>query len=63
MTEKRGGTDVRNTTETIAFKYKDNKYKLYGFKFFCSAADCNITLALSRILEEGKNYSSEEIKS
>lgn len=51
MTEKRGGTDLSNTTETIAIEYKENKYKLYGYKFFCSAADCDLTLALARIVD------------
>lgn len=49
MTEKRGGSDIKRSTETIAIPYKPNKYKLYGYKFFCSAADCNIALVLARI--------------
>lgn len=56
MTEKRGGTDVRNTTETVAIQYKPHKYKLYGYKFFCSAADCDVTLALARIVDPTKKY-------
>lgn len=62
MTEKRGGTDVGNTTETVAIQYKENKYKLYGFKFFCSAADCDVSLALARIIDPSRQYTQEEIR-
>eukprot|EP01017_Pseudomicrothorax_dubius_P047761 TRINITY_DN8610_c0_g2_i4.p1 TRINITY_DN8610_c0_g2~~TRINITY_DN8610_c0_g2_i4.p1 ORF type:complete len:596 (-),score=150.99 TRINITY_DN8610_c0_g2_i4:986-2773(-) len=51
MTEKRGGSDVRNSTETIAFHTKDNEYRLFGFKWFTSATDSEIALVLARIQE------------
>lgn len=54
MTEKRGGSDVGATTETIAIQYKENKYRLYGYKFFTSAAESNVTLALARIIDPTK---------
>ena len=53
MTEKKGGSDLANTTETVAFPYKekDGKYHLYGYKYFCSAADSDLSLVLARILD------------
>ena len=52
MTEKRGGSDVSGATETIAINYKGNKFKLYGYKWFSSAAEGNMSLALARIVDE-----------
>jgi len=41
MSEKRGGSDVSGSTETLAVQYKEvNKYRLYGYKWFSSATDC-----------------------
>jgi alkylation response protein AidB-like acyl-CoA dehydrogenase len=51
MTEKRGGSDVSGATETIAMQYKGNKFKLYGYKWFSSAAEGNMSLALARIVD------------
>jgi len=62
MTEKRGGSDVSNGTETIAVHYKGDKYKLYGYKWFSSATECNMTLALARIVDPTKNLNPEEIR-
>jgi len=59
MTEKRGGSDISRTTETIAIEYKPNKYRLYGYKFFCSAADCNMSFALARIIDKNTNPTPE----
>ena len=59
MTEKRGGSDVGRTTETLAVHVKDGKYKLYGYKFFCSAADSNVALTLARIIDPSRKYSQE----
>lgn len=42
MTEKNGGSDVSNATETIAIPMGANKYKLYGYKWFSSATDADI---------------------
>ncbi|KFP80066.1 hypothetical protein N310_03714, partial [Acanthisitta chloris] len=49
MTERRGGSDVANGTETVARKQPDGTYRLYGFKWFTSAADSDVTLTLARI--------------
>ena len=50
MTEKKGGSDV-SQTETVAIK-EENKdiYRLYGYKWFTSATDSSMTLALAKIL-------------
>ncbi|NXI53915.1 ACD11 dehydrogenase, partial [Chloroceryle aenea] len=49
MTERRGGSDVANGTETVARKQPDGTYRLYGFKWFTSAADSDVTLTLARV--------------
>ncbi|XP_062360119.1 acyl-CoA dehydrogenase family member 11-like isoform X2 [Cinclus cinclus] len=51
MTERRGGSDVANGTETVARKQPDGTYRLYGFKWFTSAADSDMTLTLARIAD------------
>uniref|UniRef100_A0A8C5X6A0 ACD11 dehydrogenase n=1 Tax=Malurus cyaneus samueli TaxID=2593467 RepID=A0A8C5X6A0_9PASS len=51
MTERRGGSDVANGTETVARKQPDGTYRLYGFKWFTSAADSDVTLTLARIAD------------
>src|SRR5947209_6433402 len=50
MTERGGGSDVGNGTRTIA-RYDDitGYYRLYGFKWFTSATDSDITITLARI--------------
>ena len=50
MTERIGGSDVGNT-ETIARKEGDY-YRLYGFKWFTSAATSEIAFTLARIEDE-----------
>ena len=64
MTEKRGGSDVSNSTETIAVQYKTNKYRLYGYKWFSSATECDMSLALARIIsyDESKELKQEDIR-
>ncbi|KAG7088385.1 hypothetical protein E1B28_012386 [Marasmius oreades] len=59
MTERSGGSDV-SQTETIAQPMGDNhvlgpRYLLHGFKWFSSATDSDISMALARTgsLEEG----------
>jgi alkylation response protein AidB-like acyl-CoA dehydrogenase len=47
MTEKKGGSDVNVGTSTIAIEEKD-KCLLYGYKWFSSATDSDMTLALAR---------------
>ncbi|CAG7828097.1 unnamed protein product [Allacma fusca] len=49
MTERKGGSDVGSGTETIAVPVEGNKYKLYGYKWFTSATDADMTLTLARI--------------
>ncbi|NXC36357.1 ACD11 dehydrogenase, partial [Campylorhamphus procurvoides] len=51
MTERRGGSDVANGTETVARRQPDGTYRLYGFKWFTSAADSDVTLTLARIAD------------
>lgn len=50
MTERIGGSDV-GYTETIAKKEGDH-YRLYGFKWFTSAATSEIAFTLARIEDE-----------
>lgn len=63
MTERPGGSDVRNS-ETVAVysplpsktgRYgtiEEGDYLLNGFKFFCSATDCNVVLLLAKTESE-----------
>ena len=53
MTERKGGSDVANGTETVATEIDASKnlYALHGYKWFSSATDCNMSLALARIVE------------
>lgn len=59
MTERPGGSDVRNSETFAVYSPLDTKtgrfgnieegdYLLSGFKFFCSATDCNIVLLLAK---------------
>lgn len=52
MTERRGGSDVANGTETLAVLQKDGSYKLFGYKWFSSATDADITFTLARIVDD-----------
>lgn len=52
MTEKRGGSDVANGTETIAIPHESgeaNLFRLQGYKWFSSATDSDMTITLARI--------------
>ncbi|XP_048841662.1 acyl-CoA dehydrogenase family member 11-like [Brienomyrus brachyistius] len=51
MTERKGGSDVGSGTETVAHKQADGTYKLYGYKWFTSATDANMTLTLARVAD------------
>lgn len=51
MTERRGGSDVSSGTETVARRQQDGWFKLYGFKWFTSATDADMTLTLARITD------------
>jgi len=45
-------------TETLAKKQSDGTYKLYGYKWFTSATDADVSLTLARIIDEqGKQWS------
>ncbi|XP_074642127.1 acyl-CoA dehydrogenase family member 11-like [Tubulanus polymorphus] len=52
MTERKGGSDVGNGTETVAVAAGDGIYRLYGFKWFTSATDSDMTFTLARILND-----------
>uniref|UniRef100_A0AAV2MSR6 Acyl-CoA dehydrogenase n=1 Tax=Knipowitschia caucasica TaxID=637954 RepID=A0AAV2MSR6_KNICA len=49
MTERQGGSDVANGTETVAVPQTDGSFKLYGYKWFTSATDADMTLTLARV--------------
>lgn len=59
MTERPGGSDVRNSETVAVYSPPESKtgrfgnieegdYLLSGFKFFCSATDCDIVLLLAK---------------
>ncbi|KAK7073151.1 hypothetical protein SK128_011368 [Halocaridina rubra] len=52
MTEKRGGSDVSGGTETVALDQHDGSHFLYGYKWFSSATDSDMTLTLASIISE-----------
>ncbi|NXL94088.1 ACD11 dehydrogenase, partial [Alectura lathami] len=55
MTERRGGSDVADGTETVARKQPDGTYRLSGFKWFTSAADSDMAITLARVADaEGR---------
>lgn len=58
MTEKGGGSDVASGTETIAINESGDQYKLYGYKWFSSATDADMTLTLARITDSNGNQIS-----
>ena len=51
MTERPGGSDV-GYTETEAVPQQDGTYQLFGFKWFTSATDANMTMTLARIVDQ-----------
>lgn len=56
MTERRGGSDVASGTDTTAVRdpsLPDEHYRLYGYKWFSSATDADMTLTLGRVATEG----------
>lgn len=56
MTERRGGSDVAGGTETLAVKQDDGTYKLYGYKWFSSATDSDMSLTLARPVDKDGQY-------
>lgn len=55
MTEKKGGSDVAGGCDTYAIKCEgeedQNKYRLFGYKWFTSTTDSEMTLTLARIVD------------
>ena len=63
MTEKRGGSDVSRGTDTFALEDQEGKKCfLYGYKWFSSATDADMTLALARFPKSEKEINSNEGK-
>lgn len=56
MTERRGGSDVAGSTETLAYPQEDGTFRLHGYKWFSSASDADMALALARIVDESGQY-------
>lgn len=54
MTEKHGGSDVSSGTRTVAVELDPEKcvYKLYGLKWFTSATEGQVSIALARIIDQ-----------
>ncbi|XP_068221564.1 acyl-CoA dehydrogenase family member 11-like isoform X1 [Palaemon carinicauda] len=52
MTEKKGGSDVSGSTETVALEQEDGSHLLFGYKWFSSATDSDMTLTLANIISE-----------
>ncbi len=50
MTERKGGSDVANGTETVAVPQPDGSYRLWGYKWFTSASDSECTFTLARYI-------------
>ena len=48
MTERKGGSDVAQGTETYAVPQADGTYRLHGYKWFTSATDSDMALTLAR---------------
>ena len=62
MTEKRGGSDVARGTETLAVPQSDGTYRLFGYKWFSSATDSDMTLTLARIVGEDGTIGKKLLK-
>jgi len=56
MTEKQGGSDVGNATDTYAYLQEDGTYKLYGYKWFTSATDADMAFTLARVVDDENQY-------
>ncbi len=53
MTEQASGSDVSMSTRTVAKQQPDGSFKLYGLKWFTSAVDAAVSVALARIVPNG----------
>lgn len=47
-----GGSDVAGATETVALEQPDGSHQLFGYKWFSSATDSDMSLTLANILRE-----------
>ena len=52
MTERMGGSDVTRATQTVALRDEAGGYTLHGNKFYTSAIDCDVALALAKCGED-----------
>ena len=48
-------TCLGNATQTRAIRQEDGSFKLYGFKWFTSATDANMSMTLARIQDQNGN--------
>ena len=62
MTEKDGGSDVNGSTATSAISIDGSKCKLYGYKWFSSATDANMSLSLARFPKNKEELDSKKSK-
>lgn len=60
MTEKGGGSDVGGGCDTYAEPVNGINHNLYGYKWFSSAIDADITLTLARPVENGNATSGSK---
>lgn len=60
-----GGSDVSGGTETVALEQPDGSHQLFGYKWFSSATDSDMSLTLANIISEDQPepVSSHIIKS
>lgn len=47
-----GGSDVAGSTETVALEQPDGTHQLFGYKWFSSATDADMSLTLANIISE-----------
>ena len=48
-------TCLGNATQTRAIRQEDGSFELYGFKWFTSATDANMSMTLARIQDQNGN--------
>lgn len=58
MTERKGGSDVSDGTETEAILQSGDHYKLYGYKWFSSATDSDMTIMLARTMDKNNKVTN-----
>lgn len=64
FTEKKGGSDLARATETVAVPSTGDHgtHKLYGYKWFTSAVDADVTLTLASISDDKDRAMTDERK-